>query len=432
MINIERTWFVNPALTGQKEVALARMKTWSVSLISTLPVLNLEGLELNFLPPEIGELQELTGLILKGNKLTSLPAQIGQLTQLQDLNLEGNLLETLPQEIRNLKHLVTLNLADNQFASLPSAIGHLISLKELKLDKNKLISLPGEMRWLQNLHTLSLEENSDLAAVPIDLGQIPKLSDVSIRNTKIDPIKLKSILEECEMRENFILMFHWQEWAGITNHDLSFGFNSLKEELRKTLREWLYGLERTQDFQNVSSKTNIAKFICDMLPDVFRNEEFQELFFAAAAYNLASCKDTYAMSLNEIFTSWKVICGTGGLQLMTACAKVICLRKRISQIIGRHKESASVYLFNEVLLKNEGMDLLTIAEDYEHPYTLPPIPNLREYVENHYFDELFELPIFEKMLPESIIKQMEDSADYDRWKEDKKSRAYEWYLQKIK
>ena len=42
------------------------------------------------LPPEIGQLTQLTSLSLYGNQLTALPPEIAQLTQLTELNLVGN------------------------------------------------------------------------------------------------------------------------------------------------------------------------------------------------------------------------------------------------------------------------------------------------------------------------------------------------------
>ena len=67
--------------------------------------LDLAGLELEGLPPQLWELEGLEVLVLGkwddyqgyvDNKLSQLPPEIGQLTSLQQLDLSGNQLRTLP------------------------------------------------------------------------------------------------------------------------------------------------------------------------------------------------------------------------------------------------------------------------------------------------------------------------------------------------
>lgn len=55
--------------------------------------LDLAGLELEELPPEIGQLTGLQQLDLRGNQLSNLPPQIGQLTSLKLLFLGNNQLD---------------------------------------------------------------------------------------------------------------------------------------------------------------------------------------------------------------------------------------------------------------------------------------------------------------------------------------------------
>src|SRR5215207_4099044 len=81
--------------------------------------LNLRALRLSVLPPEIGQLTELTELILYDNYLSVLPPEIGQLTELRELNLARNQLGALPPEIGQLTELTRLDLSDNQLSTLP-------------------------------------------------------------------------------------------------------------------------------------------------------------------------------------------------------------------------------------------------------------------------------------------------------------------------
>ncbi|MEM6503534.1 MAG: leucine-rich repeat domain-containing protein, partial [Cyanobacteria bacterium P01_C01_bin.89] len=95
--------------------------------------LDLAGRELETLPPELFELQQLEILILgkwdnktakyKGNNLTSLPPEIGQLSSLTQLDLSSNQLSSLPPEIGQLSSLTQLYLRSNQLSSLPPEIG---------------------------------------------------------------------------------------------------------------------------------------------------------------------------------------------------------------------------------------------------------------------------------------------------------------------
>ncbi|MCP4418088.1 MAG: hypothetical protein GY805_15805, partial [Chloroflexi bacterium] len=67
--------------------------------------LNLAGLGLTAVPPEIGHLTGLQSLDLSYNQLTAVPPEIGQLTGLQTLNLGRNQLTAVPPEIVQLTGL---------------------------------------------------------------------------------------------------------------------------------------------------------------------------------------------------------------------------------------------------------------------------------------------------------------------------------------
>ena len=90
------------------------------------------------MPPEIGNLTNLTTLSLRNNQLSRLPPEIGNLTNLTELNLGRNQLSSLPAEIGNLTNLTRLYLYDNQLSSLPEEIGNLTNLTLLYIDDNQL------------------------------------------------------------------------------------------------------------------------------------------------------------------------------------------------------------------------------------------------------------------------------------------------------
>ena len=93
------------------------------------------------IPPEIGNLTNLTDLNLSYNQLTgSIPSEIGNLTNLTDLVLWGNQLTgSIPSEIWNLTNLTGLDLGGNELTgSIPPEIGNLTNLTTLDLRNNQL------------------------------------------------------------------------------------------------------------------------------------------------------------------------------------------------------------------------------------------------------------------------------------------------------
>ncbi|MBS0656576.1 MAG: leucine-rich repeat domain-containing protein, partial [Verrucomicrobia bacterium] len=115
------------------------------------------------IPPEIGNLTQLTRVVLACNKLTTLPPEIGNLTQLMGLFLAYNRLTTLPPEIGNLTNLTALHLEGNILMTLTPEIGNLPNLQRLTLSSNRLTGIPSEVRNLRNLQVIDLGRNPILA-----------------------------------------------------------------------------------------------------------------------------------------------------------------------------------------------------------------------------------------------------------------------------
>ena len=133
--------------------------------------LDLSGLGLTRLPPEIGQLSALEALHLFNNKLTSLPPEIGLLSALMRLHLAYNQLSSLPRELGQLTVLTKLYLSHNQLTSLPPEIGELQNLELLTLHDNRLEALPEPLKRLnvwERLHQLTLHDN-DALGIPSEV-----------------------------------------------------------------------------------------------------------------------------------------------------------------------------------------------------------------------------------------------------------------------
>jgi Leucine-rich repeat (LRR) protein len=120
--------------------------------------LDLRGLGLETLPPEIGQLTNVEFLLLSDNHLTTLPPEIGQLSKLWALNLASNRLTTLPDELWQLTRLSILELGSNQLTTLPAEIGQLTNIKFLTLSDNQLTTLPLEIGQL-SIYQAGFERN---------------------------------------------------------------------------------------------------------------------------------------------------------------------------------------------------------------------------------------------------------------------------------
>ena len=145
-----------------------------IGSLTALQELNVNGNRLITLPPEIGLLRMLRGLAARQNGLTTLPPEIRFLTMLQKIGLGANQFTTLPPVICSLTTLKEVYVWDNQLTTLPPEIGSLTALKTLNLAGNQLTTLPPEICSLTTLQTLNLAGNR-LTTLPPEIGRLTKL-----------------------------------------------------------------------------------------------------------------------------------------------------------------------------------------------------------------------------------------------------------------
>ncbi|MCC3489753.1 MAG: leucine-rich repeat domain-containing protein [Microcoleus sp. PH2017_16_JOR_D_A] len=160
--------------------------------------LDLAGLGLEELPPEIGKCTQLETLVLGkydeekrewiGNKLTEFPEVVLQLTNLKILNLRNNQITSIPEAIRQLSHLTELDLSNNQITVIPEAICQLSNLTHLYLSNNRRIAqIPDAINQLSNLTHLYLT-NDRITEIPEAICQLPNLTKLHLIGNQITEI----------------------------------------------------------------------------------------------------------------------------------------------------------------------------------------------------------------------------------------------------
>ncbi|MEG4214459.1 COR domain-containing protein [Microcoleus sp. Pol14C6] len=159
-----------------------------------LTELDLAGLELEELPPEIGKCTQLETLVLGkfdwekeewiGNQLTEFPDVVLQLTNLKILNLSNNQITQIPEEIGQLSNLTQLDFRSNQITSIPDAIWQLSHLTKLDLGFNQITSIPEAIAQLSHLTILDLSSNR-ITFIPEAIGQLSNLTGLALYNNQI-------------------------------------------------------------------------------------------------------------------------------------------------------------------------------------------------------------------------------------------------------
>ena len=129
------------------------------------------------IPPELGGLSNLTGLVLAVNQLTGeIPPELGGLSNLTGLFLADNQLTgEIPPELGGLSNLTGLSLDFNQLTGeIPPELGGLSNLTGLWLHDNQLTGeIPPELGGLSNLQELYLSDNRLTGCVPPRLRDVP-------------------------------------------------------------------------------------------------------------------------------------------------------------------------------------------------------------------------------------------------------------------
>ncbi|MEG4292743.1 leucine-rich repeat domain-containing protein [Microcoleus sp. C2C3] len=149
--------------------------------------INLSGNPFGKMPEVLLEMKQLESLNLVSIGLTEIPDAIGQLSNLTLLYLIENQITSIPEVIGQLSNLTDIYLSDNQITSIPEVIGKLSNLTLLHLSNNQIISIPEVIGKLSNLTQLVLRRNQ-ITSIPEVIGKLSNLTQLNLNKNQITSI----------------------------------------------------------------------------------------------------------------------------------------------------------------------------------------------------------------------------------------------------
>ena len=159
----------------------------AVLQLSNLKILNFTSNQITAIPEDLGKLSNLTELYLSYNQITQIPDAIGKLSKLTELYLYHNQITVIPEALGKLSNLTQLYLGGNQITVIPEAIGQLSNLAQLDLGGNQITVIPEELGQLSNLTQLDLWKNQ-ITVIPEELGQLSNLTGLNLWKNQITVI----------------------------------------------------------------------------------------------------------------------------------------------------------------------------------------------------------------------------------------------------
>ena len=197
------------------------------------------------IPPELGGLSQLTMLDLGRNSLSgTIPSELGSLPRLDSLLLHRNeLTGPIPAELGNLASLRRLLLALNQLTGpVPPALGNLANLTYMSLSRNQLTgTIPVELAKLSSIRILSVSRNNLTGTIPPELGNLTTLEGLYLYQNQLTggiPVSLGDLseLETLWMHDNGLTGPLIEELAGLAAlEDLRAADNKLSGKLPRNL-----------------------------------------------------------------------------------------------------------------------------------------------------------------------------------------------------
>jgi hypothetical protein len=231
--------------------------------------------------------------------------------------------------------------------------------------------LPPTIGQLRALTNLWIFDNPDLRELPISLGDIPGITDLVIRGTRISSSIAASILGSCQAKRSRhnadMLPSRLNLWKRISGNEFDLRpILDLEDVDKVNVSEWLLRLSHTSDFGSGAQK-ELAEKACAMLIAVRDYPEFKDFFLGQIDANNRDCEDRAAQAFNELYVAYRIFTMNqddpliNKLKLIQGCAKTLQLREAIRERIQAHEnvgnpevsEDVEIYLYYETKLRRE-------------------------------------------------------------------------------
>lgn len=182
--------------------------------------IDMGGMHLRNLSPELFRYSFLTTLYVPHNNLTCLPAALSTLIHLILLDASGNKLSSIPGELGMLTNLRELLLFDNQLSSLPAELGTLHQLDILGIEGNP---LPDNLRSLMEKEGTSgliayLRDScpvplppADREWIAVEADSFPTVADAGVPEPEVFSVSSYNVL--CEKMATSHMYGYTPSWA---------------------------------------------------------------------------------------------------------------------------------------------------------------------------------------------------------------------------
>lgn len=192
-----------------------------------IETLCLSGLDLHYIPDNIGILKNLKYISVNSNKIQTIPNSLFRLTELRKLDISSNNITILQEEIKNLTNLSDLDISCNKIVDLPYGIYELNNLINLNISNNQIsyLNFYYELCNLIKLETMDLSKNKVNYSIGNGFNRLPKLKKINAsgNNARYLSTEIFDLVNLCylDISENRIIGFPCPE--NIANlHNLEY------------------------------------------------------------------------------------------------------------------------------------------------------------------------------------------------------------------